>query len=191
MPAASVMPAPWSPMPPRWNGGESRAPRAQRHGLEAQALERVEPNVGQEGIRAVEQREREVAARRHREVDHDAALRAVVHLEGWIERYVAAEHLRERARGVTAPRLDLDDVGAPIAEQAAGRRPRDPDAELDDADALERAAHRRRAAVDMPTRSPSTRCAFAPSTARLTSSSRSSRSRTAATEPGNSASQWG
>jgi hypothetical protein len=39
--------------------------------------------------------------------------------------------------------LDLDDLGAHVAEEPAGKRPREQAAELDDADARERAGARR------------------------------------------------
>ena len=66
-----------------------------------------------------------------REVDHDAALAAVVHLEGRVERAGRRRASPRSARRVAdAGRLDLDDVGAPVGEDAAGRGPGDPDSEL-------------------------------------------------------------
>ena len=61
-----------------------------------------------------------------REVDHDAALVAVVELEQRVGGQVATEHPLERAGGVPVGRLDLDHVGAPVGEDAAGRRDRRP-----------------------------------------------------------------
>ena len=105
---------------------EPRVVRAQRLEVEPEPLERVEADVREEDVGAVDQLEREVEAARLREVDDDAALRAVVHLERRVERHVAAEHLGEATGRVTRRRLDLDDVRAPVGEQATGRRARPP-----------------------------------------------------------------
>src|SRR5690606_37943202 len=70
------------------------------------------------------------------------ALAAVVHLELRREA-AAAEEGAEPAERVSCRRLDLDDVGAPIGEDAGGRRSRHPHADLDGADALQRPAHLR------------------------------------------------
>ena len=50
----------------------------------------------------------------------------------------------KRAGGVAVVALDLHDVRAPVGEEAAGRRARDPDAELDHLDAGERPRAERR-----------------------------------------------
>jgi hypothetical protein len=50
--------------------------------------------------------------------------------------------IRPNKRGIAVWRLDLDDVGAPVGEDSAGRRTRHPDAEFDDLDALHRSGHR-------------------------------------------------
>src|SRR6185503_13486889 len=76
-----------------------------------------------------------------RQVEHDAALAAVVHLEWRAEAVLDAEHPAEHARGIAVRRLDLDDVGAPVGEYSAGRRTGYPDAEFDDLDALQRSGH--------------------------------------------------
>ena len=76
-----------------------------------------------------------------REVDDDAALGAVVELERWVHRQVAAQDPHELAGRVAGGRLHLHDVGAPVGEDAAGRRAGDPHAELDHADAFERSGH--------------------------------------------------
>ena len=55
---------------------------------------------------------------RRGEVEHDAALARVAHRER--ERHAVA-HRRELARGRTAGRLDLHDVGAEVAEEAGGQ----------------------------------------------------------------------
>ena len=73
-----------------------------------------------------------------REVEHDAALAAVVELEQRVDVEVAAEHALERSGRIALGRLDLDDVGAPVGEDAARTRAGDPHAELDDPDPLER-----------------------------------------------------
>src|SRR5439155_3963228 len=67
---------------------------------------------------------------------------AVVDLERRIDGYGDAEGAgKEAAEGVTGGRLDLDDVGAPIAEDGGGGRAGDPDAHLDNFDALHGSRH--------------------------------------------------
>ena len=49
---------------------------------------------------------------------------------------VAAERRQQAAERVALGRLDLDDLGAPVAEDRRGRRPRHPHPDLDDLDAF-------------------------------------------------------
>ena len=63
---------------------------------------------------------------------------------------VAADHLRELPRRVTGRRLDLHDVGAPVGEDAAGRRAGDPHAELDRRGFLRAVPARRRTVHSVP-----------------------------------------
>ena len=76
-----------------------------------------------------------------RDIECDAALAAVVHLEGRTLVAVEAEHAAEHPGRVTGRRFDLDDVGSPVRQDAARGRARHPYAELDDLDALQRTGH--------------------------------------------------
>ena len=61
---------------------------------------------------------------------------------GGLRAVVEAEHPAERPAGVTGRRFDLDDVGAPVGHDAAGRRSGHPHAELDNLDPVQRSRHR-------------------------------------------------
>ena len=68
------------------------------------------------------------------QVEHHAALATVVEIERRVLRLRGARGQREhRAHRIAGRRLDLDDLGAPVAQDAAGRWSGDPHAELDDA----------------------------------------------------------
>ena len=112
--------------------------------VEAEPLESGQPHVGEEDVSAVDELERDGATVVGREIDDNAALAAVVELERRVERDLAAEHVHEAARGVPVATLDLHDVRAPVGQDAAGRRARDPDAELHHLDARERPRAERR-----------------------------------------------
>ena len=51
-----------------------------------------------------------------RQIEHDAALAAVVHLERRAHTVFDAEHAAEHPRRIARRRLDLDDVGTPVGE---------------------------------------------------------------------------
>jgi hypothetical protein len=113
----------------------------QRVGIEPEALERVHPDVRDERVGAVEQLVRKGDAVGRGEVDDDAALRAVVHLERRVEGHIAAEHLGEAARRVAGGWLDLDHVGTPVGEHTARRGAGHPHAQLDNPHTVQRSAH--------------------------------------------------
>ena len=121
---------------------EPRVAGQQRHVVEAEAGQRRAAHVRDEHVGGIEQVERGGLAVVRPEVEHDAALAAVVELEDRVVRQVVAEHLAELARRVALRRLDLDDVGAPVGEHAARRRAGDPHAELHDLDPVQRTRHR-------------------------------------------------
>ena len=78
------------------------------------------------------------------QVADDAALAAVVELEGRVDVGLERHEPRrgETAQRIAVGRLDLHHVRAPVGEDGGRRRHGHPDAELEDADAVERAAHR-------------------------------------------------
>ncbi len=73
------------------------------------------------------------------EIDRDAALAAVG--EGERGRGVVVEDAPDPPQRVTRPELELDHVGAEVAEHRGRQRPRDEARGIQDADALERSAH--------------------------------------------------
>jgi hypothetical protein len=112
-----------------------------RHGfcIETEPRERGGTHVRHEHVGARDQLVCERAPLGVAEVDADRALAAVVHLERRVEGQVAAEHELKQPRGVAETRrLDLHHVRAPVRENSARRGPRDPDPELDDANAFQR-----------------------------------------------------
>ena len=110
---------------------------------EPHAFQRFGPDVGQEDVGARDEFRDDGPPAFAGEVDRDAALGPVVEIERRVAGAVAADHPAERARRVTGRRFHLDDVSAPVGEDAAGSRAGDPHAEFDDADAGERPARRR------------------------------------------------
>jgi hypothetical protein len=110
-------------------------------GIETDAGQRRGPDVGEEHVGGGEQLHHRRLALVGLEVEHDAALRAVVELERRVGVQLAAEHLAEDARRVARGRLHLDDVGAPVGEDAAGGRPGHPHPQLDDTNPFQRSRH--------------------------------------------------
>ena len=117
---------------------ELRVARRELLGVEAEARERREPNVGDEHVGVVDEPHCDRVTRGHREVDDDAALAPVVELERRVEWKVTAEHPGELPGRVTGARLDLDHVCAPVGEDAPGSGTRHPHPQLDDPDAIQR-----------------------------------------------------
>src|SRR5262245_58209715 len=88
--------------------------REQRRVIEAEPRQRGGTHVGQEYVGARDQLERDLARGRLAEVEHDAALAAIVVLEDGIPGQICAQHSREGARGgADSGRLELDHGGAP------------------------------------------------------------------------------
>ena len=181
--AAIVIPAVWSPMPPRWNGGDSpgRLSRCARPGPGPERGDVVGRAVGVgsafavSGDQAVHQprdwrrppsRSRSPSRRKAPgrtlvrntsaaviissavarpssvvDIQHDAALAAVVHLERRAFPVLDAEHPAEHPRRIARRWLDLDDVGAPVGENPARGWTGHPHPEFDDLDALQRSGH--------------------------------------------------
>jgi hypothetical protein len=76
------------------------------------------------------------------QIDDDASLSAVIHLERRTERQIAADDLPKGSSRIADSRgLDLDDVCSPIGQHATGRGSRNPDPDLDDAHSLQRTWH--------------------------------------------------
>ena len=110
-------------------------------GTEAEAVEGVGADVGDEHVGLVQEPLSELDAALGREVEGDAALAPVVELEHGVDVQVAAEHPLEPTGRVATGRLDLHDVGAPVRQDPRGAGTGHPDPELDDPYALEGAGH--------------------------------------------------
>ena len=137
---------------------ETRVALAQALDVEAESGQCGSAHVGDEYVCAVDHFQRQRAAVLLRQVDHHAALAAIVHFEGWIEGQVAADHLGEAARRIAhAGRLDLHHVRAPVGHDQPRGRAGHPDSQLHYPDALHRSCHlfspcrRRRAACHVST----------------------------------------
>ena len=111
---------------------------AQHVVTQAPLLQRARPEVLDDDVGALDEVQEQVAARGLAQVQGDGFLVAGVHRP---EEVVAVEFgLPPGAQRVRrARRLDLDDLGAHVAEQPARERPGDQRADLDDADAVQRA----------------------------------------------------
>ena len=105
---------------------------------QAPLLQRAGPEVLDDDVGALDEIEEEVAARGLAQIERDGFLVAGVHRP---EEVMAVEFgLSPGAQRVgRSRRLDLDDLGAHVAEQPARERPGDQRADLDDADAVQRA----------------------------------------------------
>src|SRR5262249_2129914 len=68
----------------------------------------------------------------HAHVERDAALAAIVEIEGWVAiDFAAGGEPKERPHGIAGRRLDLDHVRTPIGKNAGRGWCRDPPAHLD------------------------------------------------------------
>src|SRR6202011_3959384 len=101
-------------------------------------LQRAGPKVLDDDVRALDQLEEQFPARLFPQVQRDGLLVAGVH--GPEEMMAVEFGLPPGAQRVGRARwLDLDDLGAHVAEQPAGKRTRDQRADFDHADAVQRA----------------------------------------------------
>ena len=116
---------------------QPRIALAQRLRPEPEPIELLRPDVVHEHVGPIDQPQQRLARRRGLEVEHDAALVAVDPHE---QRGHVAAHARPGvARGVALRRLDLDDVGAEIAQHLRGIGPEHHRGEIEHAHARERA----------------------------------------------------
>ena len=102
---------------------------------EAERVHHAGTEVLDQNVAAPDERDREIAAALGLQVDRDVSLAAVL-------LHVVAAHAAaarpQAAREIAVGRLDLDHVGAEIAEHARAKRPGQHAAEVGDADAVER-----------------------------------------------------
>ncbi len=124
---------------------QPRVGRGHRVEVHADPAQRAGTDIGDEHVGLVEQGPRARLPVLGREVEHDAAFTAVVHLERRTDVVPVlradTQHPAEGAGGIAIGWFDLDDVGTPVREDAARRRTRHPHAEFDDPDALQRTRH--------------------------------------------------
>jgi len=105
---------------------------------ETQAVEHRRQEVGQEHVRGLDQLQQDGSPLVSLEIDGHAALVAVDHLHGVVDRRRAGAGKDETAIAVaTLGMLDLDDLGTPVRQQCARHRDEDPLRELDDTDTAE------------------------------------------------------
>ena len=123
---------------PAVNAGidQPRIALAERVRAEPQRLELLRPDVVDEHVGPIDQPQQHLARRRGLQVEHDAALVAVDPHEQ--RGHVAADARPGVARGVALRRLDLDDVGAEIAQHLRGVGPEHHRGEIEHAHARER-----------------------------------------------------
>ena len=117
---------------------QRRVALADRGRVEPEALQGGDADVRHEHVGAGEQALHRLAAGVGPQVEHDAALAAVVELERRHRALVAdADGAEDRPLRIAGRRLDLDDVGAPVGQHAGRRRTRHPGGQLDHADTVE------------------------------------------------------
>ena len=107
-------------------------------------LARVGEEVREEDVRALDQAVEQGAAVVGREVDPDAPLVAPDLLDDEVPpRGAGDEAAGDQAadRIAEARMLDLDDLGAPVAERGAGRRDETPVRDLDDLHVVQHGCH--------------------------------------------------
>ena len=110
--------------------------------VEAEPLERARLEVGDDDVGALAQHAREREVRRALEVEHDRALVPVCGVViGRTSLRVDGRHPMPRV--VAVRRLDLDHIGAEVAERHRHKRSREDAREVDDEDPIERTRHGR------------------------------------------------
>ena len=114
---------------------------AGRHRLvvEPRPREGARASVGDEDVGAIDEVGGDRTSLLGGQVQRDAALVAVVELERRVDLQV--RHRQDGAERVAIGRLDLDDVGSPVAEDACGGRSGHPHPHLDDPDPFHRSRH--------------------------------------------------
>ena len=118
---------------------------AQHVVTQAPFLERSRPEVLDDDVGFLDQFEEQLPAAGDPKVERDRLLVARVHSPE--EMMTVQFGLTPGAQRIRRPRrLDLDDLGAHVAEQAAGERSGDQGADLEDPDPVERTGRRRRRA---------------------------------------------
>ena len=100
--------------------------------VEAQAFEGADPQVGHEHIGIGQQFHGDSQAVGGSEVNGDALLGPVVHLEYRVGGHVTAQHPLEHAARVTRRWLDLHHVGPPVGQDPTSGGAGDPHAEFHD-----------------------------------------------------------
>jgi hypothetical protein len=100
---------------------------------DSEAVGDADRHVVVDDVGLLDQLARDVDALRVLEVERDVALAALA----------THERLVDEAHAVAGERLDLDDVGAEVADDHRAERPREVLAEVDEHDALERSRHQR------------------------------------------------
>src|SRR5262249_14809011 len=129
------------PLPRAAHVDDARIARADVFHVDAQALARARQEVGEEHVAAVREPVEELAARRLADVDPDAALAAVALLHHEVDTALGKAEARggEAALRVAVHRvLDLDHLGAPVAEHRTGRGHEPPLRHLEHLDSSER-----------------------------------------------------
>src|SRR5205823_741004 len=107
--------------------------------VKTQPRQRLGPDVRDEGIALACETEDGIAARLALEVDRDALLVAVGVEEA--RAHAAVAGTAGEARVVAAQRLDLEDLGAEIAQQLSGERPHQHAGQVEYAHAVQRSSH--------------------------------------------------
>ena len=110
--------------------------------IESETLQSAESHVGDEHVSLCNEFIGDLSSVGGREVEHDASLRAVVHLEDGVGRHhLTGQRVLERTRRIAGGRLDLHDLGSPVGEDSTRSRARNPHAEFDDLHAFEWSCH--------------------------------------------------
>ncbi len=116
---------------------------------ETQPLERVDAQVGQEDVGLGDHAVQRVASTLFLEIEHHAALAAIVEIERWgLRLAVPHDHLEHAPHRVPLGRLDLDDLGSPVRQDARCRGAGNPHPEFDDPVVLEHAVRLERLTGD-------------------------------------------
>jgi hypothetical protein len=123
---------------------EAAVDRVDAGEIETDTRQRAHAQVRDQHVGALDQACRDGAAFGVLEIDGDAALAAIVELERRIDRHVDAGRVQEQsAHRIAGRRLELDHLGAPVGEDAGGRRSGHPEAQLENSNAFKWTRHDR------------------------------------------------